>query len=151
MNEEIDKGGTYHYRPKHIVVGFIDENGERVYKLGLGTIDGEVCSRPPREYPYSYSRFCIYKNGFKPTDSCVFSDRLSRKENYDKIFREVLGLGQYYSDKRPEKIEEFLRQLFEQPDIVLTGIEEECNYSDGYPYWLLYFRHEDKADSGVSK
>ena len=107
------------------------------------TIDWQPCQRDPRRYPYSYTRFCVWrsrKNRFKPDDSVVWTDHLSwQYPEYDKLYKEILGTGQCYSRKKPEDIEAFLCKLLED-DVVLTGIEEECNASTGYPYWLLYFR-----------
>ena len=106
------------------------------------TIDGQPIERNPRDYPYSYTRFCIYKDMWLPTDEVVWSDRLQGYDNHDDLFKKHLGTGQYYSSKEPDDIEAFLSDLFGYR-IRLTGIEEECNYMTGYPYWLLYFRKED--------
>ena len=145
-DEEINKGGSYWYKPKRTIYTYIDDKGNRRGKSVYATVDGEPCLRMPQDYPYSYSRFCIYDAGFKDTDSVVWTDRLRNEENHNEIFSEVLGHGQYYSHKRPEKIEEFLQKLFGKPDIMLTAIEEECNFSNGYPYWLLYFRRREDGD-----
>ena len=104
------------------------------------TIDGSEVERNRYEHPYSYTRFCIYKNGWKPTDRVVWSDRLEGEPgSSDKLREEYLGVGSYYSGKSPKDIERFLSRLFEY-EVVLTGIEQECNASNGFPYWLLYFR-----------
>ena len=110
------------------------------------TIDGKPVERSPRDFPYSYTRYCIWRNKvnrWRKDDSVVWSDRLSwQYPEYDNLFKEILGTGQYYSRKEPKAIETFLCRLLNE-DIVLTGIEEECNTSNGYPYWLLYFRKKE--------
>ena len=104
------------------------------------TIEGYPVERHPKDYPYSYTRFCIYKNDWKDTDTMVYSDRLrSWYENYYDLKREYLGRGDYFSLYEPEQIEKFLSVLFGK-NITLTGMEEECNCFNGYPYWLLYYR-----------
>lgn len=110
----------------------------------LETIDGKEVERPPRDYPYSYSRVCIYKNGFNAkTDRVAWSDRiLSNYENAWDLWNEILGIGQFLSAKAPDLVEEWLRAVLGNQNIILTGVEEECNVSTGYPYWILYYREE---------
>jgi len=104
------------------------------------TIDGQEVERSISEYPYSYTRFCIYKNGWKPGDKVVWSDRLENEPGYsNEIKEEILGAGNRYSSKDPKDIEKFLSKIFGY-EIKLTGIEQECNAMNGYPYWLFYYR-----------
>ena len=106
-------------------------------------INGRSCERTPINNPYSYTAFCIYKNGWKDTDEFVFSDRLnSWYENYRGLKEKMLGRGDYFSSYEPEDIEKFLSFLFDK-EITLTGIEEECNVSNGYPYWIFYYRDKE--------
>ena len=108
------------------------------------TIDGHAVERTPREYPYSYTRFCLWKNGYKKTDMVAWSDRLrDQYENFDEIKNKVLGIGGYFSRCKPEDIQEFMRKLMKNDAITVTGMEEECNAMNGYPYWLIYFRIEE--------
>ena len=103
------------------------------------TIDGKPQERTRIDHPYSYTRYCIFNNGWKNTDSVAWSDRLRNEPNYDEIKKEMLGEGDYFSRFWPCSIEAFLSKLFGF-EVILTGIEEECNCSNGYPYWLLYYR-----------
>ena len=108
-------------------------------------INGKRCERLPMDYPYSYSAFCLYKNEWKPTDEAEYTDRLAGSyENYDRIKEECLGRGDYFSSYETKDIEKFLQKLLNK-DVILTGVEEECNYSSGYPYWILYFRQREDA------
>ena len=115
------------------------------------TIQGTPTEREPEDFPYSYTRFCIFKYGWKQADPVVFTDRLSKlyEEKYDKLFKRYLGDGQYYSTKNPISIEKFLSNLLGKR-LMLTGIEEECNASTGYPYWLLYYREKGDIRMGTS-
>ena len=110
------------------------------YDSPYSTIDGQPQERSRKDHPYSYSRYCIYKNGWKKTDQVVWSDRLWNCSHYKELKEKILGIGDYFSKFPPNKIETFLSELFGHP-IKLTGIEEECNFSSGYPYWILYFRN----------
>lgn len=108
------------------------------------TIDGKPVERPYYEYPYSYSRTCIFENGFKKSDRVVWSDRLlNNSDRAWDLWNEILGTGQFLSNKAPDLVEEWLRAVLNKPNIILTGVEEECNVSNGYPYWLLYFREAE--------
>ena len=107
------------------------------------TIDGTPVERSINQYPYSYTRFCIYNNGWRPGDSVAWSDRLSQQYvTYRELKKNYLGDGDCYSSYDPKAIEVFLCALFGY-DIILTGIEQECNALTGYPYWLFYFRKKD--------
>ena len=88
-------------------------------------IHGERVERTPREYPYSYDPFQVFKDpAWADTDAVVYSDRM-------------LQCG-----REPAEIEKFLQLYFEDPTLVLTGIEAGCNYSNGYPFWVFYMRGE---------
>ena len=112
------------------------------------TIDGKQVERPQHLYPYSYSRVCIYENGFESTDRVVWSDRLLTDDRAYELWNQILGTGQYLSHKAPDLVEEWLRIYLAKPNLILTGVEEECNVSNGYPYWLLYFRCNDAQEGG---
>ena len=110
-----------------------------LYGISRFTIDGQPQERSCKEYPYSYTRYCIFNNGWKKADHVVWSDRLHNEPHYEKIKEEILGIGDNFARFPPHKIQEFLSKLFGY-EVKLTGIEEECNCSNGYPYWLLYYR-----------
>ena len=118
----------------------VDENGNEYYF----TLAGKKQERSITEYPYSYSRYAIWNSGdWSENDHLVYSDRLRKQypDTYDNLKSEMLGNGDYFSKFEPEDIEKFLSALWGHK-IKLTGIEEECNASNGYPYWLLYYRGE---------
>lgn len=94
-------------------------------------------------FPYSYDPFVIWKKGYKESDNAVYSDRLHQWdwEKYNRCHKEVWGNeGQYFYENTPKEIEKFLRLYFNE-DIVLTAVMEGCNYSNGYPYWVFYYRN----------
>lgn len=116
-------------------------NGE-IYAF---TLSGKPQERKMHEYPYSYSRYAIWNSGeWSETDKLVYTDRLRSQfaDKYNKLKEEMLGTCDDFSRFEAEDIEKFLTALFEHK-ITLTGIEEECNASNGYPYWLLYYRDKE--------
>lgn len=106
------------------------------------TLSGKPQQYTCEKYPYAYSRYAIWDSGdWSTSDRNVWTDRLSSQypDTFDTLKNEILGRGDYFSNFEPEAIEKFLCELFGEK-VKLTGIEEECNASNGYPYWLLYFR-----------
>lgn len=105
------------------------------------TIDGYEVKRSPKQYPYSFTRYCIYKGAWRCTDETVYSDRLCDwyPDEYDDLRNKMLGRSDYFKLYEPQAIEKFLCTLFKK-NILLTGIEEACNFSTGYPYYIFYFR-----------
>ena len=107
-------------------------------------IHGERVQRTPREYPYSYDPFAVYKDpAFTDADECVYSDRIRQWdwEKFNRCCEAIWGnCGQYFHARKPDEIERFLRMYFDDESIKLTGIEECCNFGNGYPYWGFYMR-----------
>lgn len=107
-------------------------------------IRGERVERPISEYPYSYDAFVIFKDPeWNPHDEVVYSDRLRQSDHakFDECCMAVWKSdGQQFYDRSPEQIEKFLRLYFGDDQLKLTGVEQECNVSNGYPYWIFFFR-----------
>ena len=117
-------------------------------------IYGEKVRRPRKEYPYSFDHYCVFKAiDFDKTTDTVYSDRMLQwnSEKFNACHMHVFGdEGQYFDCRKPELIEQFLREYFDF-GLSLTGIEEGCNYSNGYPYWVFYFRRTEEDQAQGSK
>lgn len=103
--------------------------------------------RPPERtkwsHPYSYDPFIVWFGNAKRGDSAVYSDRLWQW-NYDKCRSSIDAVrskdaNQRFDNSNPSQVEEFLSLYYDKP-IKLTAIVEGCNVSNGYPYWVFYFR-----------
>ena len=105
-------------------------------------LNGEPVKRTREEYPYNYDSFLVWKGDYDETkSSAVDSDRLRSwdSEKYDKFSMEVWNSKRSYFDERePEEVERFLSLYFGMA-IKLTAIVENCNASNGYPYWYFYY------------
>ena len=114
-------------------------------------IHGERIERTPREYPYSYDPFVVFKDpAWTDNDTAVYSDRLRQWdwEKYNQCCEKVWNNhGQYFSARKPEEIQRFLQLYFDDPTLILTGIEEGCNCSNGYPFWVFYMKGEKVCSS----
>lgn len=99
--------------------------------------------RSKLNHPYSYDPFTIWVNlEVEPNDS-VYSDRLIQWDfkKHDELCMKHFGNhGQNWSCREPQKIQEFLRDYLEKPELTLCEIIEGCNQSNGYPYWCFCFR-----------
>ena len=114
-------------------------------------IHGERVERTPREYPYSYDPFQVFKDpAWTDRDAVVYSDRMHQWdwEKYDRCSEKVWNdRRQSFSGREPAEIERFLQLYFEDPTLMLTGIEAGCNYSNGYPFWVFYMKGEKVCSS----
>ena len=122
---------------------YVDEEGQIVhYNV---TISGKPSIRLPEDYPYSYSDYCVYKNGYRQGDNQAWSDRLMQQyPNYSTLWEEICGTCQFYIMYPPEQISKFLSTLFGE-EVILTGMEQSCNACNGYPYWVLYYRKKENT------
>lgn len=115
---------------------------------GLGPINvlGQPVKRSKYEYPYSYDAHVLHRlrdnvDGM----TSVYSDRMMQWD-WDKFHdscQEVFGdKGQLFNvpDRSPELIEKFLQLYFDEPELQLIAVEEGCNVSNGYPYWVFHFK-----------
>jgi len=106
-------------------------------------LNGNLVNRSKFDYPYSYDEFVFWIGDYKKGESeTVYSDRLYSwdSEKYNKCCLKVWNnKGQYFDNRKPEDIEKFL-SLYMDMKIKLTAIVEGCNVSNGYPYWVFYYK-----------
>jgi hypothetical protein len=116
------------------------------YYLVGGDEFGNPVKRTKFEYPYSYDGFVTYRNGENSEANCtLYSDRMIREKEYRELSKKHFGNeGQMFFDRSPKKIEEFLRDLCEDPELKLIFVMEYCNVSNGYPLWRFEFRKTEK-------
>ena len=100
-------------------------------------------NRRKEDWPYSYTDHYLWgrkQNG----DSAVYSDRLHQwsSEAWDRAWKAV-GSKRFdqFTDADANK---FMSAYYEKP-IKVTALAEGCNVGNGYPYWILWFRDEDRA------
>ena len=69
-----------------------------------------------------------------------YSDRLFQFDSakYDRCCMSAFGnKGQYFGDRDPKAIQQFLSLYHERPQLRLEYVIEGCNPSSGYPYWVF--------------
>lgn len=110
-----------------------------------GPVDynGNPVEKTKHDYPYTYDSFVTYRNGSnEEVNHTVYPDRLISwgRKKYDKLAEKYFGgSGHYFSGRSPESIERFLQEYYENPKLKLIVIQEGCNVSNGYPYWVFHF------------
>jgi hypothetical protein len=87
--------------------------------------------------PYSYSPIIIWGEE-KEKETAQYSDRLYQQnfEATEKMCLTHFGdRGQHFN----RRIESFLKERLDYPNLKLHMIVEWCNVSSGYPYWSFHF------------
>jgi hypothetical protein len=133
---------------------FFDQNKQPCDEQGrpLEIVGMHLGPRTKADYPYSYDAVLQWKKFDRtPQDGhVVYSDRLAQWD-YDKYRRLCLEHfrqgndpgGDYFYLRSPQKIEQFLRDYYGNPELELLRVEEHCNVGNGFPVWVFFFR--DKA------
>lgn len=84
----------------------------------------------------------VFDNGEK-ANTTVYSDRLYQwdSKKHDKLCKKHFGNeSQIWSNRDSKKTEEFLRDYFEDDNIVLCKIQQTENKSTGYPLWRFDYK-----------
>lgn len=84
----------------------------------------------------------IFDNNIKATDT-VYSDRLHQWDykKHNELCKKHFGnQGQYWNNRSPEKIQDFLRDYTDNPNLILCKIEEHENKATGYPLWRFDYK-----------
>lgn len=87
------------------------------------------------DWPYSYSEHYLVGTKRKGDDA-VYSDRLQQWDHVS-FSRAWDRTGSYTKSLR--KASDFLTTYFNRP-IEVSAVAEGCNASNGYPYWIIWFR-----------
>lgn len=92
-------------------------------------------------HPYSYDCFYIWRDGNLEDSHADYHDRLQQAD-YEK-FKEVCEL---FPKKRFDAFtradcSKFLTSYYGK-EIVATALVEGCNVSNGYPYWVFYYKEK---------
>lgn len=106
-------------------------------------LKGKPVEHTPHSHPYSFDEYVIYKSDrYSETDSAVYSDRMLQWDykKFEACTKEVWNDGrQIFDAASSEDIEKFL-QLYFASGVELTAVLKGCNYSNGYPYWIFYYK-----------
>lgn len=102
---------------------------------------GNYIKKTPDTHGYSYDPYVVYKNK-QEYEHSVYSDRLFQwdSQKHDSLCKKHFGnQSSYWNNRSNDKIEAFLRDYFDKPNIKLVGVMQGCNVSSGYPYWIFMY------------
>jgi hypothetical protein len=115
-----------------------------IAKYGLIDRDGAPVKKTKASHPYSYDGFVQWRGGDNSeVTGSVYTDRLYQFDykKYNELCIKHFGNeGDYWGNRNPKRIEEFLRDWFEKPELEIVLISEYCNQATGYPVWLLEYK-----------
>lgn len=98
-------------------------------------------NRDKYNYPYSYDPFWIWRLDDKDSPA-EYSDRLAQRD-YAKFQECTKLVAKRFDQYSNADLSKFLTAYFGRP-IEATALAEGCNQSNGYPYWIFYFREKKK-------
>jgi hypothetical protein len=104
--------------------------------------------RTKASHPYSYDPILEFSSDATP-DGSLYTDRLFSWYGYDLIRKKMQvhfgEAGDFWSGRTPEKIEAFLRDLMDIPNLEVARIEQHCNQATGYPVWFIAFAKNEQT------
>jgi len=105
--------------------------------------------RTKATHPYNYDPFTMWRGPIEP-DGCVYTDRIFQWDHkkHDTLCMKHFGdRGQYWYQRDTEKIEAFLRDYLDAPELVLCEVQEHCNQATGYPCWYFAYRKTPNTEA----
>lgn len=105
-------------------------------------VDPDGPRREKWQYPYAYSEFYLF--GGKPeadaSDMANYSDRLWEwdRAKADRLWQEHCK-GHRWDNAPIEKLTAFM-SAYHWRKLEITALAEGCNPSNGYPYWIVWYR-----------
>ena len=104
---------------------------------------GKPCKKTKMTHPYNYDAFVIWESVNKDkANNTIYTDNLLHwdYDKHNKLCEKHFGnKGQLWADRKPEKIEKFLRDWTEDEKLELVRVMEHCNQATGYPLWRFDF------------
>jgi hypothetical protein len=105
-------------------------------------LDGTQVRRTKMSDPYAYDCHVIWRGGpNSEIKDAVYHDRMQQWdwEKYERCRKKHLD-GKRWDNADPKQVEAFLREYNDDPSLRLIVIQEGCNISNGYPYWVFHYR-----------
>jgi len=99
---------------------------------------------PISDFKYSYTSFISWYDKKVTPEASVDTDRIWEMlpSKHDRLCRKNFGdIGQWWQDRKPKDIENFLREWYKEPKLKLAFVKQNCKKSNGNPYWTLAFKY----------
>ena len=111
-------------------------------------VSADPNTRTKATHPYSYDPFTMWRGPGEP-DGGAYTDRLFQWDHkkHDALCMKHFGdRGQYWGRRDTNKIQAFLRDYLDAPELVLCEVQEHCNQATGYPCWYFAYRKTPNAE-----
>lgn len=106
--------------------------------------EGNPVEKTKFEYPYSYDPYVIMGVPGSKYEGADYSDRLMQFD-WDKFHdlseKHFGDRGQLFHNREMNKIESFLQEYHDKPNLKLVMVSEGANVSNGYPYWIFFYNN----------
>lgn len=107
-------------------------------------VDPGGLKRTKQDWPYAYSEFYLWGTP-RSDDVAVYSDRLFQWDNVAWERSNEAVPGKRFDQMSKADADKFMSAYYEKP-IDVSALAEGCNVSNGYPYWILWYREKPAMD-----
>lgn len=105
---------------------------------GIGR-NGEPVERTRAEYPYTFDDYLSYQSAQQTAaNDSAYTDRMRQWDHvkYHSLLRKHFGSEiDHWDGRQPVKIEAFVRDYFDKPNLTLVRIWTCCNQANGFEAW----------------
>jgi hypothetical protein len=110
----------------------------------------QIIERTPSTHPYSYDSYILWRN--LPNDqmnASAYSDRMMQwnYKKFDELWKKHGLKGQYWYASDKDKIEAFIKDYFEKPNLKVVYVMQCCNQATGFPLWFVAYNTGDENGS----
>ena len=112
----------------------------------LEYVSNDPNRRTKLTHPYNYNPFTVWK-GLEDPNGSAYTDRLYQwdcKKHDDLCMKHFGDKGQYWDCREIPKIQDFLRDYFDDENLILCEVQEHCNQATGYPCWFFSYKYTQK-------
>jgi hypothetical protein len=114
---------------------------------GVGR-DRKPVQRTRQSHPYSFDDYLSFENTDQPlANESLYTDRMSQHEpeKYEVLTRKHFNsTSNFWEGRSPDKIEAFLRDYCDEPNLQLVRVWTCCDQSSGADHWQFEFLSETR-------
>jgi hypothetical protein len=136
------KFSSVNHSSKGVMVSYC---GDQYFRSGFSYSGAEIRTKSTHPYNYDPIMQFLADEVDSANASTVYTDRLMQfdYQKTNRLMQKHFGnTGHDWNDRAPEKIEAFLRDWNEAPDLKLIAVIEYCNQASGFPVWRLDYSRD---------
>lgn len=113
------------------------------YIFGRRGRDGEPVKRTRQSHPYTFDDYLLYETEAPAlANDSLYTDHMYHQEpeKYERLLRKHISTtSNFWEGRSPEKIQAFLRDYCDEPDLELVRVWACCDQSSGADHWQFEF------------